>query len=94
MSLFWAGVAVFICFIGGFALSSLLGINDTNDRETAKKHLTGLFMSAAPQCIPGDSLTDLVLQIDNYIAGQNYKIKDMEEKLNSYEDRFGEGKGR
>lgn len=84
MSLIWT-VALFICFVGGFALSSLLAANRLDDRETAKNHLKGLFVSVAPQCIPGDSVTDLVLQIDNYIAGQNIKI----EELKSENDSLG-----
>lgn len=78
MSLFWAGVAAFICFIGGFVLSSLFTSSRLEDRETAKNYLTELFMLLAPQCIPGDSATDLVMQIENYIAGQNIRIEELE----------------
>ncbi len=48
---------------------------------TSRDYLTRLFQSVAPQCIPGEKLIYLCIQIDNYIAGQNIELATLRELL-------------
>ncbi|MFA5024992.1 MAG: hypothetical protein WC503_00595 [Candidatus Shapirobacteria bacterium] len=90
MSLFLFCAAMVVFFEMGFVTSSLFAMNRLDDRKTAKIYLTELFLTVAPQCTPGDSLVDLVAQIDNYIAGQNDKIKKLKEEYIELKEEYNE----
>jgi hypothetical protein len=81
MSLFLAAVIAFTTFLAGFTLCSLLSMNRVDELDAGKNYLRNLFNFVAPQCIPGDSLVDLVMQIDNYIAGRDIETKNLCEKI-------------
>jgi len=51
--------------------------------EKGRTYLIRLFKMVAPECEPLDDLSGLVSQLDNYVAGQNQKIKGLEATLAS-----------
>ena len=81
MSIFLGCVFAFTMFLVGFVLCSFLSMGKVDELYRGKNHLRNLFLSVAPQCIPGEDLIDICYQIDNYIAGQNIEILELKKNF-------------
>jgi archaellum component FlaC len=53
-------------------------VNRVEELEKGKGYLTRLFNLVSPQCEPFEDLPRLVSQIDNYIAGLNIRLDELE----------------
>jgi len=72
-------------FILGMIVNSLLSINRDSyvEKEVnfSKNYLRILFKSVAPQVQPAGNLIGLCMQLDNYLAGQDNKIRELENRI-------------
>lgn len=60
------------------------------DYNEALDYLTRLFKSCAPQCEPFNNLSGLATQIDNYIAGRDERIAELERDFEQIDEAVAE----